>query len=80
MQNPLKNDMIFERDRAGNVIHGTDNEPIKIQKMLLMASYRELHLYMIDNYKGMIGDDGKILFSKNTLRKLMPKHIKKAGD
>jgi hypothetical protein len=33
-----------------------------------------------DNYKGMIGDDGKILFSKNTLRKLMPKHIKKAGD
>ncbi len=80
MQNPLKNDIIFERDRAGNVIYGTDNEPIKIQKMLLMASYRELHLYMIDYYKEMIGDDGKIVFSKNTLRKLMPKHIKKAGD
>ncbi len=80
MQNPLKNDMIFERDRAGNVIYGTDNEPIKVQKMLLMASYWELHLYMIDNYKGMIGDNGKILFSKNTLRKLMPKHIKKVGD
>ncbi len=56
--------MIFERDRAGNVIYGTDNVPIKIQKMLLMASYWELYLYMIDNYKGMIGDDGKFYFPK----------------
>jgi hypothetical protein len=80
MQNPLKNDMIFERDRVGNVIHGTDNEPIKIKKMLLMASYREFHLYMIDNYKGMIGDDGEISFSKSTLRKLLTNNIKKAGD
>jgi hypothetical protein len=80
IQNPLKNDMIIQRDRKGKVVYGNDNQPLKIQKMLLMSSYRELHLYMIDNYRNMKMDDGKVLFSKCTLRKIMPKHIKKAND
>ena len=79
-QNPLKNDMIIQRDREGKVVFGHDNQPIKIQKMLLMSSYRELHLYMIDNYRDMKIDDGKVLFSETTLRNIMPRHIKKAGD
>jgi hypothetical protein len=79
-QNPLKNDMIIQRDRMGKVVFGNDNQPIKIQKMLLMSSYRELHLYMIDNYRDMKIDDGKVLFSETTLRNIMPRHIKKAGD
>jgi hypothetical protein len=39
IQNPLKNDMIYERDRMGKVVMGEDNHPIKIQKVLLMSSY-----------------------------------------
>jgi hypothetical protein len=35
---------------------------------------------MIDNYKGMLTDDGKIRFSESTLHHFMPKHIKKAGN
>jgi hypothetical protein len=45
-----------------------------------MSSYHKLHLYMIENYKGMLTDDGKIHFSEDTLRCNMPKHIKKAGN
>jgi hypothetical protein len=45
-----------------------------------MSSYCELHLYMIENYKGMLTDDGKIHFSENTLCRLMTKHVKKAGN
>jgi hypothetical protein len=33
---------------------------------------------MIDNYRGMLTDDGKIRFSEDTLSCIMPKHIKKA--
>jgi hypothetical protein len=80
IQNPLKNDMITQKDRKGNVVYGDNNQPLKIQKMLLMSSYRELHLYMIDNYREMKMDDGKILFPECTLRKIMPRHIKKAGE
>jgi hypothetical protein len=45
-----------------------------------MSSYHELHLYMIDNYRDLKMDDGKVLFSESTLQKIMPRHIKKAGD
>jgi hypothetical protein len=72
-QNPLKNDMIIQRDRRGKVVLGHDNQPIMIQKMLLMSSYRELHLYMIDNYRDMMMDNGTVLFSECTLRKIMPR-------
>jgi hypothetical protein len=44
IQNPLKNDMIRQRDRKGKVIFGNENQPVKIQKMLLMSLYCELHL------------------------------------
>jgi hypothetical protein len=80
IQNPLKNDVIIQKDRKGKVVYGNDNQPLKIKKMILMSSYRELHLYMIDNYRDMKMDDGKVLFSECTLRKIMPRHIKKAGD
>jgi hypothetical protein len=72
-QNPLKNDMIIQRDRRGKVVLGHNNQPIMIQKMLLMSSYRELHLYMIDNYRDMMMDNGTVLFSECTLRKIMPR-------
>ena len=80
IQNPLKNDMIRQRDRKGKVIFGNNNQPVKIQKMVLMSLYRELHLYMIDNYRDMKMDDGKVLFSEFMLRKIMPRHIKKEVD
>ena len=80
IENPLKNDSIWKRDWKGNVVRDVDNKPVQIQKRLLMSSYRELHLYMIENYKGMLNDEGKIRFSEDTLRRLMPKQIKKAGD
>jgi hypothetical protein len=57
-----------------------DNKPILIQKMLLMSSYCELQNYMIKNYPGMVLQDDKVLFLECTLRAIMPKHIKKAGD
>jgi len=80
IENPLKNDSIWKRDWKGNVVRDVDNKPVQIQKRLLMSSYRELHLYMIENYKGMLNDEGKIRFSEDTLRRLMPTQIKKAGD
>jgi hypothetical protein len=45
-----------------------------------MSFYHELHLYMIDNNKEMLIDDGKNHFSENSLHRVMPKHIKKAGN
>ena len=75
----MKNDSIWKRDWKGNVVRDVDNKPVQIQKRLLMSSYRELHLYMIENYKGMLNDEGKIRFLEDTLRRLMPKQIKKAG-
>jgi hypothetical protein len=62
------------------VILGLDKKPIKIQKMLLMSSFQELHLYMIEHYTKVKVDNNKILFSEHTLRTFLPKHIKKAGD
>ena len=50
IENPLKNDMIWKRNRDGQVIYGPNNKPVLIQKKLMMSSYRELQLYMIDNY------------------------------
>jgi hypothetical protein len=79
-QNPLKNKMVWMRDRKGKVICDMDNKPACVQKMLLMASYWELQNYMIDYYPGMVIQDDKILFSEPTLQAIMPKHIKKAGD
>jgi hypothetical protein len=80
IQNPMKNDMIYERDREGKVILGLDNQPLKIQKMLLMASYQELHLYMKDNYTGMVLNDSTTLLCKRSLMRMMTKQIKKAGE
>ena len=80
IENPLKNDTVMKRDRKGNVVMGDDNLPLQIQKRLLMCSYRELHLDMIDNFKGMITEDGEVRYSEVTIRKLMPNHVKKAGD
>jgi hypothetical protein len=80
IQNPLKNYMIYERDRMCKVVMGEDNHPINIQKMFLMSSYQELHFYMIDYYPGMVLDYNIVLFSESSLRKLMPKHIKKVGE
>jgi hypothetical protein len=45
-----------------------------------MSSYQELHLYMIDNYPVMVLEYNKVLFSEISLSKLMPKHIKRAGE
>ncbi len=72
--------MVRMRDREGKFVYGMDNKPILIQKMLLMASYRELQNYMIKHYPGMVLDDDKVLFLEPTLRAIMPNHIKKAGD
>jgi hypothetical protein len=79
IENSLKNDMVWMRGRNGQVIFDTNNKPIKIQKKLLMGSYRELRLYMIDNYSGMVINEDTVLYSESTLMKIMPKHIKKAG-
>ncbi len=48
--------------------------------MLLMASYQELHNYIIEYYPGMVLKRGKVLYLVSSLRAIMPKHIKKAGD
>jgi hypothetical protein len=68
------------RDWKGKVICDVYNKPVRVQKMLLMASHQELQNYMIEYYPGMVIQDDKILFSEQTLRAIMPKHIKKAGD
>ncbi len=80
IENLLKNDMIWMRDRKGKVVQGDDNLPKKIQKWLLMSSYWELHLYMIENFQGMMTDGGDIWYSESTIRRIMPKNIKKAGE
>ena len=72
--------MVWMRGRNGQVIFDTDNKPIKIQKKLLMGSYRELRLYMIDNCSDMIIKEYTVLYLESTLMKIMPKHIKKAGE
>ncbi len=45
-----------------------------------MCLYRELHLYIIDNFKGMTTDTHEIRYSELTLQRLMPNHVKKAGE
>ena len=80
IENPLKNDMVWMRGRDRQVIYGADEKPLKIQKKLLMSSYRELRLYMIDNYSGMVINEDTVLYSESTLMKIMPNHIKKAGE
>ena len=80
IKNPLKNDMVWMRGRNSQVIFDTNNKPIKIQKKLLMGSYRELRLYMIDNYSGMVINEDTVLYSESTLMRITPKHIKKAGE
>ena len=44
-----------------------------------MSSYRELRLYMMDNYPGMVINEDTVLYSESTLIKIMPNHIKNAG-
>jgi hypothetical protein len=66
IENPLKNDAIGKRDPKGNAVCWIDNKLFQIQKRLLMSSYHELHLYMIDNYNGILNDEGNIRFSENT--------------
>jgi hypothetical protein len=61
IENPLENDMVWKRGREGQVIYGTDKKPLKIQKKLLMSLYRELRLYMIDNYPGMVINEDTVL-------------------
>ncbi len=61
------------------MIYGTDEKPLKIQKKVLMSSYRELRLYIIDNYPGVVINEDTVLYSESTLMKIMPNHIKKAG-
>jgi hypothetical protein len=51
IKNQLKNDNIKKWDLKGNVVLGQDQQPLLIQKRLLMSSYCELYLYMIDNYR-----------------------------
>jgi hypothetical protein len=72
--------MVRMRDQEGKFVYGMDNKPILIQKMLLMASYCELQNYLIEHYPGMVLDEDKVLFLEPTVRAIMPKHIKKAGD
>ncbi len=72
--------MVWMRDWKGKVICDVDNKPVRVQNMLLMASYQELQNYMIEYYPGMVIQDDKILFSEQTLQAIMLKHIKKAGD
>ena len=48
--------------------------------MLLIASFRELLLHMIDDYPNMTMSTGKILFSESSVRKFTPKHIKPATE
>jgi hypothetical protein len=69
--------MIYARDRVGTVVIEQDILPVQIQKMLLMSSYQELHLYMIENKLSMVLDDSIVLFSERLLMRLMPKHIQK---
>ncbi len=72
--------MIWKRNQDGQVSYGPDNKPVLIQKKLMMSSYRELQLYMIDNYPGMVINDNLLLFLESTLMKIIPKHIQKAGE
>jgi len=67
--------IVFLIDRV--VRDPVTKKPVKIQKKLLLSSYRELQLEMIANLPGMVVGN-KVLFSESTLRRIMPKHIKKA--
>ncbi len=60
------------------MVYGDDNLPMKIQKRLLMSSYQELHLYMIENFPGMLTNGGGLWNSESMICKMMPKNIKKA--
>jgi hypothetical protein len=35
---------------------------------------------MIDNYPGMVIDENTVLYLESALMKIMPEHIKKAGE
>ncbi len=80
IENPHKNDMVWMRGQDGQDIYGTNNKPLKIQKKLLMSLYREPWLYMIETYPGMVINENTVLYIESTLMKIMPKHIKKAGE
>ncbi len=45
-----------------------------------MALFTELHNYMIEHHPGMVLEGDMVLYSESTLRAIMPKNIKKAGD
>jgi hypothetical protein len=72
--------MIRMRDCKEKVVYGDDNLSKKVQKRLLMSSYCELHLYMIETFPGMFTDSGDICYSEDSVRKIMPKNLKKAGE
>ena len=72
--------MIWMRDCKGKVVYVDDNLPKKVQKRLLMSSYCELHLYVIENFPGMLTESGDICYSEDSVRKMMPKNIKKVGE
>ena len=78
IDNPFKNDTIIKRDRKNRMVRDDKGDPIMIQKKLLIGSFRELHMYTVANYEDMKVDGDKLLFSEATLRRIMPKHIKRA--
>jgi hypothetical protein len=79
LDNPCKGELVIKRDRQGDIVRdATNNEPIRIPKMMLLCNPRMLHNHMIETFgRALDGDKVIVSESKRQLLKTSCSYIKK---
>ena len=74
MRSPLANDMVTVKDLEDST------KFIKVPKLLLQVSIRELHTDVIDNVEGATNPAGNPVISDTKLREILPPEVKRMTE